>query len=254
MHLKLIACNALRREVFLCAARSPHTIDVFMLQQGLHDTPNLLREGVQREIDAPMPVHPRANSEMLSCCTEAEKPYDAVLLGYALCSNGTAGLSARVCPVVIPRAHDCITLLLGARDRYREYFDRHPGTFWYSSGWMETCMMPGPEQRRMKHDFYCEKYGEDNARFLMEAESDWYRKYNRAAYIDWQFPNSLREKELVREAAGYLKWEYDEIPGDASLLQRMLDGKWAGDEFLVLQPGQTSEADPAGRDILKVKP
>jgi hypothetical protein len=53
--------------------------------------------------------------------------YEAILLGYGLCNNGTLDLRAAV-PVVIPKAHDCITLLLGSKEKYREYFDQNPGT------------------------------------------------------------------------------------------------------------------------------
>ena len=40
-------------------------------------------------------------------------------------------------PLVIPRAHDCIALFMGSRQRYREYFDAHPGTYYRTSGWIE---------------------------------------------------------------------------------------------------------------------
>lgn len=253
MHFKIIGCNVLRREIYLCAARSPHVVDVVMLPQGLHDQPDLLRSSLQREMDAPPFTHPRSRQELFQAKVEAERPYDAILLGYALCSNGTAGLTARNCPVVIPRAHDCITLLLGSHTRYQEYFDRFPGTYWFSSGWMETCIMPGKERYEQTLACYREKYGEENAQYLMEVEADWYRKYRRAAYIDWQFPNNKTEKARVRESADYLKWDYDEVKGDDGLLQRMLNGIWQPEEFLILQPGQTSEADPAGPDILKLK-
>ncbi|MFV1980286.1 MAG: DUF1638 domain-containing protein [Rhodothermia bacterium] len=33
---------------------------------------------------------------------------------------------------VLPRAHDCITLLMGSRTRYLEYFKAHPGTYFRS--------------------------------------------------------------------------------------------------------------------------
>ena len=31
---------------------------------------------------------------------------------------------------------------------------------------------------------YCEKYGEDNAKFLMETEQQWHANYDRATYVD----------------------------------------------------------------------
>ena len=36
-----------------------------------------------------------------------------ILLGYGLCGNGLDGLSARHTRLVLPRAHDCIGLLMG---------------------------------------------------------------------------------------------------------------------------------------------
>lgn len=249
MHLKVIACNVLRREIFACAARSPHQVDVVILPQGLHDQPDLLRQSIQRAIDAPLVLHPRSHGT--SDLVAAERPYDAVLLGYALCSNGAAGLLARQCPVVIPRAHDCLTLLLGARQRYQDYFDKYPGTYWYSSGWIETCLVPGRLRYDQELACYTEKYGADNARYLMEMQAEWLRNYRRAAYIDWGFPSRASDKALTRRCAAELKWEYDELPGDAGLLQRLVDGVWRDDDFLVLQPGEQSLADPAGSQILK---
>lgn len=39
--------------------------------------------------------------------------------------------------LVIPRAHDCITLYLGSRQRYLEQFNARPGTYWYSLDYLE---------------------------------------------------------------------------------------------------------------------
>ena len=46
-----------------------------------------------------------------------ESKYEAILLGYGLCSNGLVGLTARSIPLVIP-VHDCITLFLGSKEQY----------------------------------------------------------------------------------------------------------------------------------------
>lgn len=60
----------------------------------------------------------------------------AVVLGYGLGSNGMVGLRAGVVPLVIPRAHDCISFL-GFRRRYVELFNKRWGTTYYTSGWLE---------------------------------------------------------------------------------------------------------------------
>lgn len=252
MHLKLIACNVLWREAYACAARSPHVMDIVLRPQGLHDQPDTLRDTLQREIDAPFAPYVRTRAEYEAIKPESEKSYDAVLLGYALCSNGAAGLRAGACPLVIPRGHDCITLLLGSRRRYREYFDRHPGTYWYTSGWIETCPMPGRQRFERMRAYYARQYGEENAEFLLESEKAWFHNYRRATYIDWGFPTAARDKAFTRRCADELGWEYDTLPGDPGLLQRLTDGVWSDEDFLVLQPGEISAAAPATDRILSV--
>jgi hypothetical protein len=120
MRLKVIACEVLFREVCLCAAHSGNIISVEFLKRGLHDNPDILRSDVQKRIDE-----------------TDESIYEGILLGYALCSNGTVGIRARGIPLVIPRAHDCVTLFLGSKEKYKEHFADNPGTYYYTSGWLE---------------------------------------------------------------------------------------------------------------------
>jgi hypothetical protein len=105
-------------------------VDVVLMEQGLHNRPEVLRGQVQKELNKVEDVGGR--------------PYDAMLLGYGLCSNGIAGLSSPVRTVAV-RGHDCVTLLLGSRKLYQEYFDSHRGYIRYSSGWIETGTMPSRE-------------------------------------------------------------------------------------------------------------
>ena len=50
-------------------------------------------------------------------------------------AGASRGVHAQRCRIAITRAHDCITLLLGSKERYAEYVAQHPGTYWYSAGW-----------------------------------------------------------------------------------------------------------------------
>jgi hypothetical protein len=195
----------MQREAYFCAARSRNIIDVVLMQQGLHNEPEKLRCQVQKALDRTADVQGRE--------------YDASLLGYGLCSNGIVGLSAKI-PVVVPRGHDCITLLLGSREKYQEYFDSHRGVYWFSPGWIETDTQPGKERYEHTLKQYIEKYGQDNAEYLMQVEQNWIKEYNWATYIDWGLTNAQGEKEYTRSCAEFLGWNYDEIRGDPSLIQR----------------------------------
>jgi len=59
----------------------------------------------------------------------------------------------------------------------------------------------------------------------MEMQEGWMKEYSWATYVDWNLPGSEEYKQYTRRCAEYLKWNYDEVPGDPGLMQRMLDGK-----------------------------
>jgi hypothetical protein len=217
----VIACHVLWRELCHFASLSPHVFTFNFVKQGLHNTPELLKVQLQTAVD------------------EAPEECDAVLLGYGLCSNGAAGVVARSKPLVIPRAHDCITFFLGSKERYREYFDAHPGTYWYTPGWIECSLQPGLERYNFLRRDYVEKYGEDNADYLMEMEQGWMKEYSNAAYIDLGFSDTVRFKEYTRECAQWLGWKTDELQGDSRMIQAFVGGEWDSDRFLIVEPGQT---------------
>lgn len=228
----------MQREAYFCAARSKNVVDVVLMEQGLHDEPQRLRAEVQKALD--------------KTCDVQGRPYDALLLGYGLCSNGIAGLSAKI-PIVVPRGHDCITLLLGSKDRYQEYFDSHRGVYWYSAGWIESGKQPSRQRYERTLQEYKEKYGGDNAQYLMEVEQDWIKQYNWATFIDWSLANSDEYRDYTKRCAEFLHWSYDELKGDPGLMQRLVDGHWDDHDFLVVQPGQEIKEDLTNVGIVKAQ-
>jgi len=190
------------------------------LEQGLHNTPDILRTELQAAIDA-----------------ADDCGYDSILIGYGLCSNGIDGIRARKTKLVIIRAHDCITFFLGSRKRYREYFDSHPGTYWYNAGWIDAFEQPGRERYENTLKLYTGKYGEEDARYLMQAENEWYSRYNNAVYIDEGFPFEDKYRQFTRECAAWLKWDYEEMMGDPVLIWDLLQGNWDKADYLVIEPG-----------------
>jgi len=234
---QLIICRVLQREADFCAGSSKNVIDVVLLPQGLHQEPARLRSKIQKALAR------TADSQ--------GRPYDASLLGYGLCSNGVVGLSANI-PIVVPRAHDCITLLLGSKDKYQQYFDTHRGVYWYSPGWIEAGNQPGRQRYERTLKEYKEKYGDD-AEFIMQDQHNWIKRYNWATYIDWGLDNCDEDKKYTKSCAEFLGWNYDEIKGDPALLQRLVDGDWNDTEFLVVKPGQSIVQDLTGHGIIKAE-
>ena len=130
MRFKLIACKSLSRELSYLSALSQHNIDITFLRQGYHEAPSVLTEHLQAEIDA-VESGSDPHTNQYTSHTDSSSPqklpdFDAILLGYGMCSNGIVGLHSRSHTLVVPRAHDCMTLLLGSRERYLQYFKELP--------------------------------------------------------------------------------------------------------------------------------
>lgn len=231
MRLKAVTCEVLARSVYLHAALAPHVVDVVLLKQALHDDrPARRLERLQEQVDAAEPL-----------------TYDAVVLAYGLCNLAVHGLQARQIPVVVPRAHDCITLFLGSRARYDAEFAATPGTLYYSDDYMERLTTEDKQKRRATmgvvaaldddYEYLVERFGEDNAQYLLDVLGDWHKHYQRAAYIETSLGKSGPHREQAARDAERYGWRFELLQGDATLIRRLLAGAW-DDDFLVAQPGQ----------------
>ncbi len=176
MRLITITCEILYREMCLAVARSRNTVDLVFLPKGLHD--------IGQE---------KMSARLADAITQVDTSrYEAICLGYALCNNGIVGLTAPQIPLVVPRAHDCITLFLGSHRRYLEYFNANPGVYFQTPGWIERgedLSQHGPDSivRKMgllqTYEEWVAKYGEENARYLQEQLGELTRNYGKLAYI-----------------------------------------------------------------------
>lgn len=235
---KVLACRSMYREISLLVSQVESACDVTFLPLGLHNDPGKLRETLQREIDATQPqrfLYEKGN-------LETGYDYDAIVLAYGLCSRGTEGITSSKYPIVVPRAHDCIALLLGSHRRYEELVNTYRGIYWYSPGWIEHSLEPGEERHAFVYEVYRKKYGEENARYLMQLEENWQREYHYAFYIRWGLPVDAKYMAFAKECAAFLGWEYRVVEGDKSFLTDLLEGRWDAERFLVLAPGETLEA------------
>ena len=230
MRLKLISCEILYREICAAVARSPNQVDIEFLPKGLHDAGAAeMLATVQGAVDA---------------VEDGRIHYDAVCLGYGLCGNGMVGLTARSIPVVLPRAHDCITLFLGNRERYLDYFNKHPGVYFMTTGWIErgeggelTQLSLRKHGLGMSYGELVAKYGEDNARFLEQQLGQYALRYRQYTFIEMGMEPDDRFERCAIERASERGWKFEKIQGDMTLIQGLLDGNWDERDYVVVQPG-----------------
>jgi len=219
----VITCRVLEDEIEHFVRSCPHIVHIEKLPQGLHNEPDKLRRELQEAIDK----------------VENEFAPEAIVVGYGLCSRGTEGVRTSMAKLVVARAHDCITLLLGSKERYANYVRRAPGTYWYSPGWNKHHLPPGEERYRVLREEYVSKYGEDNAEFLMETEQHWFTSYDRATYVDLGPGATEEDVQFTKACARWLGWNFDRQKGDPGLLKALLNCEWDEERFLILEPGQT---------------
>jgi hypothetical protein len=171
---------------------------------------------------------------------------DAIVLGYALCGNGTVGLIARTAPLVIPRAHDCISLLMGSRQDFENYFHTHPGAYYRSSGWLERgtgiiqLKQTGTRERTgagYELDELVSRYGEDNGRYLYEQLGTYRNAYTQLTFIQTGIePNRTFEEQAEAEALRR-GWNYEKYCGSLRWFEAMVSGDWSEEDFVVVPPG-----------------
>jgi hypothetical protein len=203
----IIACSTLRDELEPLRGGLP----VEYVDGLLHDTPGVLRETLNARI-----------AEVPGACT--------VLLAYARCSNGTAGLVAGPHRLVLPACDDCIALLLGSRAAYKREFAAHPGTYYYTRGWIEEVRDPYQVYLKLTG-----KYGEEKARRLALMEL---ANYTRLAIVDTGSYDLRPADEYVGRVADLFDLPVQHLPGSLRLLEKLVHGPH-DDEFIVVEPGQT---------------
>ena len=242
MRIHIIACRVLNREINYFAALSPHTVDVTWIPQGLHDTPDALRRILAEALES---IYDQVEKGLLK-----HKP-DYIALGYGLCSNGVVGLAARDIPLVIPRTDDCIALFLGSQKRYLQLFERLNGTYWLNNGWIESSgsVVQERETEQQRWLKYAEKYGEDNADYLIEQEGAWIGHYNTCAFIHSDVYASNEHLTTAMRVARENGWGFEAIQGDVRMIKALAYGEWNDEEYLIVRPGERVAADYSGRKI-----
>ena len=229
MPIALIACRVLEEEIGILMTDPSRIAHREFFEVGLHDQPAVLRARLAEAIAR----------------AEEDPTAEAVVLVYGLCGLALVGLAPRRLPLVVPRAHDCVTLFLGSKERYAACMQAEPGAYWYTPGWNKERRVPGPERERKLRAEYAAKFGEDEVEALLEMDREAFAQHSCAAYTDLGTPaGDDSNRRYAESCAAALGWRFAHHPGDSTLLRDLLDGRWDPERFLIVRPGEQIAHSP----------
>ncbi|GAB4432718.1 MAG: DUF1638 domain-containing protein [Anaerolineae bacterium] len=159
-----------------------------------------------------------------------------VVLGYGLCGNGLNGIKAGPHTLLIPKADDCIAILLGSREAYMREFNAVPGTYYLSKGWLESGSHPLKEYHEIN-----EKYGPEDAAWIMDQQYQHYERLVLVTHSEEDLAKYRPEAQQVADYCGQWGMRYEERLGSTAFVERLVAAAMNPDEvdddFVVIPPG-----------------
>lgn len=231
MKLALISCMIFSREVNYLIATSDNIIHSFWLEKNLHDYPEELQSNIQSTIHLIEAINER-NIE--------NKPFDAIVLGYGLCSNGTVGLTSNTLPLIIPKCVDCMALFLGSNQKYTYLTYSYKNIFWYNKAWIENSFVPSTETQEVEENPISVGETIDD---ILDAELEAMKNQKHAIFIKSKLFDDKYEQSFIEKTAKYFNWEFIKLDGDMSYFSALLSGKWDDRLFLTCPPGYETKLD-----------
>lgn len=215
MRSVILSCNTIRAEVDQVIEKTDFSGTVLYLESGLHNEPKRLHQVLQETLNRISNV-------------------DQVLLVMGYCGNAVLDLKPRGFRLIVPKADDCITMLLGSQEK-RKIAQEEKYTYFFSKGWLdhfddiESTIMQDLERM-------IQKYGKARA---MRIFRSMFAHYQRIGVIDTGTFNLDEMMEKAKKQAELMQLVCEVIPGTISFLEAFLTGPWETDQFIIINSGDT---------------
>lgn len=230
----LIACEVMRPEIERLLADMECPFHISWMKQGLHNSPDILRREVQRQIHE----YEQAGAT-------------DILLGYGLCGRGLSGVTGEKATLVLPKVHDCVPLLLGVDQVEANRLSEGGCTLWMSPGWNRYELGPRLESEERRYEEYGELYGQEGAEYIKDMELSFFKNYVKACLIRWEdywndMQSLVRQSRAIAASKGL---PYRECSGVSDFLCALLSGGRTA-SFFHLEPGASVDIDANGNLII----
>lgn len=220
MTVKIIACEVMREE--LLAVTPTQVVEFEFISIGLHVYPEKLRVELQKLLDE-------------------SRGFERVVLAFGLCGGAVKALYSLAQPLTIPRVHDCIPVLLGSKESFDHLRREETGTLYHTCGWMKGMKgVLGDKSILSDYRRICEKYGEKKTNSILKRMYDGYR---RVLFIHTGHPEEETYKGRSLEIARLLNLRHDEMEGESTYIEKIVNGPYTEQDFITIAPGDSLEED-----------
>lgn len=218
----VLCCNTLEDEINLALRNCGLDYEIVWLEAGWHNHPDKLRSHI---------------ADSLNRLEGVER----ALMAMGHCGGACAGLPPFAFELVIPRADDCLSLLLGSMEK-RQRASREAPTYFLTAGWLrhtENLITSFSRDR--------EVFGPERAERVYRIMLNHYRRFG---FIDTGAYAPEGEEAKTLELAGLIGIRTERLAGDMAWLERLLTGPWDSGDFIVVPAGEALSAEkwnwPAG--------
>lgn len=248
MRLKLISCEVFHREMAAASARSPNQIELeFISGDSCSHGCVELRKKLQVAID------------------EADRNrFQGFLLGYGLCRSELAGLRATSIPIVVPRIFDCLARLLELPEGGVEPLHFFSSAKASVSHRAQPRVQPLAQERfpgtLNKHrdcgfQQLAARFGDEVARYFYDEFGPDVKARQHNVFMPKPAPGLGARSKGCQTRTESAQWACDTTQRYMSLIQKLVDGYWDYEDFLVVPPGwqivRAYDGNIAAREIAR---
>ncbi|WP_411678665.1 DUF1638 domain-containing protein [Clostridium thailandense] len=207
MEKVILACRTIEPEVKLAMEKTCVQYPVYWVESGLHNVPQKLHDALEENLKA-LPEN------------------TTVLMAFGFCGNTVLGLHTGSHCVIIPKADDCITLILGSAER-RKNMEGEKGTYFLTPSWLKDEANIWNEYKHALN-----KYGEKRAKRIMQVM---FKNYERIMAIETGTYDAAAFFEICKKVSADLELKPESCSGTTAWLEKLLTGPY-DENFLISEP------------------